>query len=123
MLVSFWRLEIVTQTLRPSTECRALHGLPSDAAFSYAHYLAAIHPDDREEHRHALQQAITETGHFDDTYRVIWPDGSVHRIRALGSVGPALGCPLEIDGASSEVPESEMLYEPSPPRAMIGASA
>ena len=71
MFVSFWRFEIMTQTLKPSAECRAFHGLPSDAPFSYVDYLASIHPDDREQHRRALEQAITETGRFDATYRII----------------------------------------------------
>lgn len=102
----FWRFEIDTLTLTPSPSCRALHGLPSDAPFSYAEYLASIHPDDREQHRAALEQAINETGRFEATYRIIWPDGSVHRVHTLGTVSPALpGAPQQIIGASIELEE------------------
>jgi PAS domain-containing protein len=104
MAVSFWRFEIDTQTLKASAGCKALHGLPSDAPFSFADYLATIHPEDREEHRKALEHAINETGHFDCTYRIRWPDGSVHRVRALGSAGPTVaGFPRELAGASIEL--------------------
>jgi PAS domain-containing protein len=98
----YWRFDIVTRTLIPSDGCRALHGLPSDAPFSYAEYLASIHPDDREEHRKALDRA-RDTGRFEARYRIIWPDGSVHRVRALGTVSPADdGAPFQIVGASIE---------------------
>jgi PAS domain-containing protein len=92
--------------LIPSARCRVLHGLPPDAAFSFADYLAAIHPDDRDGHRQALEQAINETGRFDAKYRVIWPDGSVHRVHSLGTMSPAVaGYPPQIVGASIEIAE------------------
>lgn len=102
----FWRFEIDTHTLIPSARCRALHGLAANASFSYAEYLAAIHPDDRAAHRQALEQAINETGRFDAKYRIIWPDGSVHRVHTIGTVSPpAVGAPPQIVGASIELAE------------------
>ena len=100
----FWRFEIATQTLHPSTNCRTLHGLAAGAPFTFAEYLASIHPEDRDVHRAALDNAINETGRFDTQYRVIWPDGSVHRVHALGTVSPeASGAPFQIVGASIEL--------------------
>jgi len=102
----FWRFEIATQTLHPSANCRTLHGLAADAPFSFADYLDSIHPDDRDVHRAALDHAINQTGRFDAQYRVIWPDQSVHRVHALGTVSPeASGAPLQIIGASVELPD------------------
>lgn len=101
---AYWRFQIATATLIPSDHCRALHGLPPEAPFSFSEYLEAIYPDDREAHRNALDRAINETGRFDVIYRIIWPDGSVHRVHALGSVSPGDDdAPLEILGASIEV--------------------
>lgn len=102
----FWRFEIATQTLHPSPNFRALHGRPPDAPFTYADYLDAIHPDDRAAHRAALDNAINQTGRFEAKYRVIWPDRSVHRVHALGTVSPEVtGAPLQIIGASIELPD------------------
>ena len=100
----FWRFEIATQTLHLSASCRGLHGLASDAPFSFAEYLDSIHPDDRDAHRAALDHATKETGRFEAKYRVIWPDGSVHRVHALGTVSSEVsGAPLQIVGASIEL--------------------
>lgn len=95
--LSYWRFDIASRTLIPSDHCRAIHGLPEDAPFTFADYLASIHPDDREAHRAALDSAIRDAGRFAATYRVVWPDGSVHRVQALGSVSP------EYNGASAQI--------------------
>jgi hypothetical protein len=84
---SFWRFEVDSQTLIPSDRCRRLYGLPPDAPFSYAEFCAAVHPDDREIQARELSRAI-ETGRLYAKLRVVWPDGSVHRIQMLGSVSP-----------------------------------
>ena len=100
---SFWRFEVASQTLIPSDRCRPLYGLPPDAPFTYAEFCAAIHPDDREMQARELSRAI-ETGRLYAKLRVVWPDGSVHRIQLLGSVSPPVaGKPLQIIGASTDL--------------------
>ena len=102
--LSYWRFDIASETLLPSDHCRALHGLPEDAPFTFADYLASIHPDDRQAHRAALDSAIREASEFKATYRVVWPDGSVHRVQTRGSVSPALnGASAQIVGATIEL--------------------
>jgi len=97
---SFWRFEVDSQTLIPSDRCRPLYGLAPDAPFTYAEFCAAVHPDDRVIQERELSRAI-ETGRLYATLRVVWPDGSVHRIQMLGSVSPPVpGKPLQIVGAS-----------------------
>jgi len=97
---SFWRFEVDSQTLIPSDRCRPLYGLPPDAPFTYAEFCAAVHPDDREMQARELSRAV-ETGRLYAKLRVVWPDGSVHRIQLLGSLSPPVpGKPLQIVGAS-----------------------
>ena len=104
--LSYWRFDITSQTLIPSDHCRAIHGVPEDAPFTFADYLASIHPEDREAHRVALDSAIRDAGQFAATYRVVWPDGSVHRVQALGSVSPPYnGAAAQIVGATIELTE------------------
>lgn len=101
---SFWRYDVASETLTPSDRCRALYGFPPDAPFTYAEFLASIHPEDRDVQRDALNRAISEGGHFEAKLRVIWPDGSVHRVHLLGSVSPACdGASAQIVGASIEL--------------------
>jgi PAS domain-containing protein len=100
----FWRFEIATRTVIPSDACAALYGRTLDARIPYADYLDVIHPDDRERHRIALERAIGETGLFDVQYRIMWPDGSLHRAHSIGSVSVGDdGAPFEILGASIEL--------------------
>jgi len=102
--LSYWRFDIASRTLIPSDHCRAIHGLPDDAPFTFADYLASIHPDDRAAHRAALDGAIRDAGKFEATYRVVWPDGSVHRVQTFGSVSPAFdGASAQIIGATIEL--------------------
>lgn len=102
----YWRFDIATSTLNASASFRALHGVAPDAPFGLVEFLDALHPDDRHEHRRALDRAINETGRFDAIYRVYWPDGSVHRVHALGSVSPADGDrPPQIIGVAVELSE------------------
>ena len=84
-----WRFDIATSTLSASASFRALHGIAPSAPFGLVEFLDVLHPEDRPEHRLAIDRAVKETGRFDAVYRVYWPDGSVHRIHALGSVSPA----------------------------------
>jgi len=101
-----WRFDIATSTLSASESFRALHGVAPDASFGFVEFLDALHPDDRHEHRRAIDRAINETGRFDAVYRVYWPDGSVHRIHALGSVSPAdADRSPQIIGAAVELPD------------------
>jgi hypothetical protein len=62
--------------------------------------LATIHPEDRTAVLQALDDA-TKSGRFEAKYRIIWPDGSVRRVQALGTVTATP--PFNIVGASMDV--------------------
>ncbi len=47
-------------------------------------FLSMVHPDDRERVRGELTAAIDGEGDYDTTYRVVWPDSSVHFIADRG---------------------------------------
>lgn len=67
-------------------EMEAIYGL---AAGEFRGTLAAwermIHPEDREEAIRAITSAVKEDG-LEKEWRIIWPDGSVHRILCRASV-------------------------------------
>jgi len=46
----------------------------------------SLHPDDRERSKEELQDAISGKKPFDTEFRVIWPNGEIHDIKAVAKV-------------------------------------
>jgi PAS domain S-box-containing protein len=84
--VGTWILDLRNQKLAWSDRCKALFGLEPDQQVSYQRFLNCLHPDDRDSTDAVVQEAIRENKPYDIVYRSIWPDSSVHWIRAKGSL-------------------------------------
>jgi PAS domain S-box-containing protein len=84
--VGTWTWDLQNGQLTWSERCKALFGLPPDQEVSYELYLACLHPDDRRKTDLVVQEAIRENKPYDVLYRAIWPDESVHWLRAKGSL-------------------------------------
>ena len=84
--VGTWTWNLQTGQLTWSERCKALFGLPPEQAVSHELFLARLHPDDRRKTDLIVQEAIRENKPYDALYRVIWPDESVHWLRAKGSL-------------------------------------
>ena len=73
-------------------------------------WLTRLHPDDQLRIGNELGNAIAGGKTYDTEFRCIWPDGSVHHIRATGQVTrDANGQPLRMVGANWDVTESRQL--------------
>jgi signal transduction histidine kinase/CheY-like chemotaxis protein/HPt (histidine-containing phosphotransfer) domain-containing protein len=57
-----------------------------DFAGTYEAWLTRLHRDDRSQADDELHMSLLGDQDFDTAFRVIWPDGSVHHIRALALV-------------------------------------
>jgi PAS domain S-box-containing protein len=69
-----------------SPEVEALYGLPQGALEgSMEAWLQRVHVDDRAGTSNAHGDAL-ETGQFQHTFRVVWPDGSVHWLESRGRI-------------------------------------
>ncbi len=69
-----------------------------------------VHPNDREHGILNLQKAIKEEQPFDNTYRVIHPDGSIHWLNSFGHVyWDDMGQPLHIFGITKEITDQKRL--------------
>ncbi len=53
---------------------------------AYETWLYGIHPDDRDRSNEVSQKAVNGEGEYDTEFRVVWPDGSVHWLKADGQV-------------------------------------
>ena len=70
-----------------SPELEALYGLaPGGFSKLKSNWAQAIHPDDREEAKNAVDTAIKKGVGLNNEFRVIWPDGSVHWLQSRSDV-------------------------------------
>src|SRR5918995_4883773 len=99
-----WLLTLPKKDLSCSARCKANFGLPPEADLSYRDLIAAVVPQDREQARKTIKQAISDGGDYDTRYRVRWPDGSVHWIMARGRVLRNVdGTPVSMIGVTVDV--------------------
>lgn len=82
--LGLWHWDILSDQVLCSQECKSLYGLPLEEDISFERFLEAVHPEDRDATRQAIAAALRTRGRYSVTHRVVWPDGSVHRIASLG---------------------------------------
>jgi PAS domain S-box-containing protein len=70
----------------------------------YAAWQQGIHPADRQRGDEEIQAALRGEKNFDTEFRVVWPDGSIHDIRALAIVQrDDSGEPLSMVGTNWDI--------------------
>lgn len=75
-------------------------------AGAYEAWLAGLHPDDRERCDEVSKLARRGECAYDTEFRVIWPDGSVHHLKAFGQVvRDAKGRPFRMTGVNFDISE------------------
>jgi PAS domain S-box-containing protein len=85
--VGTWSNDLVNNVLEWDEQMFRLYGITRDQlAGAYAAWQSALHPDDRQRVNEENQAAIRGEKEFDSEFRVVWPDGSIHHIRALALV-------------------------------------
>lgn len=102
--LGWWDWNIETGELVWSKECLEMFGLPADREMSYARFVEAIHPEDRERVDEAVQVAIKSGGEYSTEMRAVWSDGSTHWILSRGRVFyDKAGKPVRMSGAGMDV--------------------
>jgi PAS domain S-box-containing protein len=94
-----WDWDLETNEAKWSAAHVRLLGLPEDAQGSYDAFQEAVHPDDRADVVQAIELALATGGSYEQEFRVVWPDGSVHWLLGKGLVlhGPD-GAPRRMVG-------------------------
>jgi len=107
-----WEFDLANWTLQASDIYKANWGRSPTDEFGYETFLASIHPDDRDRHHAAIEQAVASRGPLDIEYRNVWPDGSVHWVRARGhAVYDETGRPIRMAGISLDVTDRKRTEE------------
>jgi light-regulated signal transduction histidine kinase (bacteriophytochrome)/CheY-like chemotaxis protein/HPt (histidine-containing phosphotransfer) domain-containing protein len=71
---------------------------------SYEIWQTSIHPDDRHRAEEELRLAVSGERDFNTEFRAVWPDGTVHSIRAIAIVlRDSSGQPLRMIGTNWDV--------------------
>jgi len=97
--IGVWHRNFVTGDHVWSGRCRELCGISRSVETSYDLFLTLIHDDDRERIDVAFRHAIEEQDGYEEEFRVVWPDGSVHWLYSKGrGYYDASGEPLRYEG-------------------------
>jgi two-component system cell cycle sensor histidine kinase/response regulator CckA len=108
-----WEHDFSTGDDFMDARARALFGMSADEPVTRARLLEAIHPDDRERTRERWKGAVNERERYSAEYRVVWPDGGVHWIMAVGRcvTDPTTEAPLHIAGVVLDLTERRRTEE------------
>jgi PAS domain S-box-containing protein len=99
-----WHWNILLDRWEASDRCCAYFGLPSGALVDQKALLIRVHPDDRERVEQALAQSLATLGHYDEEFRVLWPNGSEHWLAASGrTFGYPDGTPDRMEGVIADI--------------------
>ncbi len=103
--VGIWDYEVINNELIWDEQMFALYGITrKQFGGAYEAWQAGVHPDDRHRGDEEIKMALRGEKEFDTEFRVLWPDGTVHDIRALAKVQhDASGRPLRMIGTNWDI--------------------
>ena len=102
--VGVWHWDIRSGAVTWTDRCRAHFALPPGQMPSFDSMFGALHPDDRERVRLAVESSINARQEFRAAYRVMLPGDKVLRIAAFGRARYAAdGEPLSMAGVTLDV--------------------
>ena len=103
--VGVWDLDLVSDHLVWDDQMYDLYGISSDTFGGvYESWRVGIHPDDLLRCDMEVKAAINGEKDYDTEFRVIWPDSSLHYIRALAQIQHDKdGKPLRMIGTNWDI--------------------
>lgn len=109
--IGVWDWNIETGQLEWTPQMFALYGLAPDSTIAnYDLWVQGVHPDDRSGAEETLRNAVATSKGFDTEFRTLWPNGSVHYIRASANITRSKdGTALRMLGVNWDVTPLRML--------------
>ena len=103
--VGVWDLDIVNNILVWDKQMFELYGMDEkDFGGAYEAWLQGVHPEDVIRGNEEIQMAIRNEKEFNTEFQVVWPDATVHIIRAMGIVQrDSSGTPLHLLGTNWDI--------------------
>ena len=82
------------------------------AAWTYEIFLDHVHPEDRDRVNKVFQAAKIGNRLYDDEFRVIWPDGSLHWLLSRGRVlHDDAGTPIAVSGIQVDITDRKQAQQ------------
>lgn len=103
--IGTWDWNILTGDLYWSEQIASLFGYQQTVPdTTYENFLAAVHPDDRQQVIDAVNNCVEKGDDYDIEHRVVWQDGSIHWLHESGDVVRDLqGEPLHMLGVVRDI--------------------
>lgn len=110
--IGHWEWDIGSGGLTWSEQVYRLFGLsPHPPIASYARFLEAVHPDDRDRVAAAVESGLRQ-GDYQIRHRVLWPDGTVRHVQERARVTyDAGGHPLRMVGTVQDITDAQRLQD------------
>lgn len=108
-----WEWDLVRNVATWSAELYRIFGVcPDQFEPTYESFLAAVHPDDRDRVKQALDSTAKTGERYEIEYRIVRPDGEVRSVRARAGAKLGYdGTPVRLVGAARDVTEHRMVVE------------
>jgi diguanylate cyclase (GGDEF)-like protein/PAS domain S-box-containing protein len=122
-IVGIWDWDVVKNQLIWDKVMYSLYGIrEEDFGGAYEAWSATVHPDDKARVDDEIKAALSHEREYSPEFRVIWPDGSIHFLKAESHTSfDEQGKPLRIVGVNYDLTkqkiieqELEDLYENAP---------
>ena len=107
--IGIWDWDIVDNNLVWDDQMLSLYGIKTHQFRNvYESWREGIHPDDVSQWDTEIQMAFRGEKEFDTEFRVVWPDGSTHTIRALATVQrDDSGQPIRMIGTNWDITDQK----------------
>lgn len=108
--IGIWDWEIPANMLSWDDRMYELYGIdPNQFEHIYDAWFSRVHPDDRSRINTAIQRALSGEEDYNQTFRVVHPDGDLRYIKAYGLVNRnAQGDPLRMTGINYDITEQTL---------------
>ncbi|HBZ57315.1 MAG TPA: hypothetical protein DEO88_18085 [Syntrophobacteraceae bacterium] len=112
-IVGVWDWDVPNNNLVWDKVMYQLYGIRAeDWGGAYEAWTNAIHPEDKSSTEGEIQAALRGEREYTHQFRVIWPDGSIHYIKAAShTTYDAQGKPLRMIGVNYDVTEQKAIQQ------------
>ena len=107
--IGTWEADLITNKQTWSESCAALLGLPALSSPSGDDFLAAVHPEDRQQVIDATRSHIENNTKYDVEYRITSHDGDIRWMRSVGELERDInGTPVIMRGIVQDVTDQKI---------------
>lgn len=112
-IIGIWDWDVVNNKLVWDKVMYQLYGMnESDFGGAYEAWASALHPDDKEYAENEIRAALRGEREYAPEFRVIWPDGSVHYLKAVArTTYDEQGKPIRMIGVNYDLTEQKKIQQ------------